>query len=158
MPPLVENKSSESPTFYPTPCPLPHFPLATQAPPNQKSNSLSEHAPECSTLCLGSLPPAVGSARAVVCSLLGYCVMWPLTLTEATSAARIKPYLPPWITASSFEQGSVTCACPELKRTYLCGFGGKMLAEGHWLFWKWQFEGSAKGKENDGGAEREEQK
>ena len=45
--------------------------------------------------------------------------MWPLLLTAAVSAARMRPCFPPRIHTSSFEVGSVICARPERKATYL---------------------------------------
>lgn len=85
-------------------------------------SSSSVHCPACRTLCTGILPPWAGNMRAKVCSPDGYFVMWPNLLTEAVSAAKIKPYLPPLIVASMFEQGSVIWASPEVNATNLIGW------------------------------------
>jgi hypothetical protein len=45
--------------------------------------------------------------------------MWPRLLRSAVSSARMAPYLPPEIQASSVESGRVMCAKPERKITHL---------------------------------------
>lgn len=55
-------------------------------------------------------------------------MIWPNLLAFAVSAARMSPYLPPWISAVCVEFGKETTASPARKATHL-GLAREILAE-----------------------------
>lgn len=83
------------------------------------SCSSAVQAPECRTVCSGTLLPARGITTATVGFPLGYTVVCPCLLTAGISAARIKSLAPPFTTALSGNVGRVMTAFPLVKYTHL---------------------------------------
>ena len=75
------------------------------------------HGPECSTVCGGTCPFAVGICSSAVS--LVKMVKWPSLLSAGVSAANSSPFLPPCTTATTSEEGALTFAAPDKKATYL---------------------------------------